>query len=243
MSRLDDEINEILRSLEPLPAAPPGRPRYTAPWQKSGSQVVSELRALAEDPEVGAAVNGCGILAGAGDPLLTAGLDRLLSMASERAPTALHCLGEIGLTDYLLSQIMAQTHFRVGQIEQGVALLNGMSKRLRFAHFLDNPARLNADGSATTARGMTRQQYLELADFTASQRPEGKRGRPGKSHAPRGKPRPRISIEAIRDTEALRVAEWAAKHAPDLDLGDKRQAKAAFARYDRAAYHRRIREP
>ena len=50
--------------------------------------------------------------------------------------------------------------------------------------------------------------------------------------------RPRISDEKIADTGTMSVT-WAKKHAPDLDMNDKRQNKAAYARYDRAAVHRR----
>ena len=66
--------------------------------------------------------------------------------------------------------------------------------------------------------------------------------RPKAQPKAKGPSRPRINDEAIADTERMRLDAWAAKHAPDCDLSDKRQAKIAGARYDRARHHRLNRE-
>ncbi|HLA18286.1 MAG TPA: hypothetical protein VJ253_03105 [Dehalococcoidia bacterium] len=202
MTRLRDEIDEILAGLEPLPAAPLARPRYTGPWRRSGGQVVAELRALAVDPEICAAFNGCGILANTADPHLSAALTALLSMASERAPAALHCLGQIGMTDFMVSQLMAQAHFRAGQIAQGVNVLDAMTARLRFAYFADSPAQLRADGGVTIPPGadMTFSNFSDLRGFQDSQRPAGKAGRPkgAKDAKPRKTGRRGLNLEMAK---------------------------------------------
>lgn len=94
-------------------------------------------------------------------------------------------------------------------------------------------------GNAMVKAGATEGQLYELRDYQRSLAPAGKVGRPRKAKKPKGKARPRISDEAIRDTATLSVSEWAKKHAPDLDLADKRQAKDAYARFDRADVRRR----
>jgi len=231
-----EQVDDLLSNLSPLPG---DRPRNTAAWKKTGVQIVEELRDLGHDPDVRAALNGCCIFAKAENALLADALDALMDLAVERAPAAAHCLGTAGLTDYLMSQIMAMLHLKNGDVRGAVDLLNAMSERLRLSHFAGNPATLASDGSVTIPpEGVNFEQSSDLRSFTASQRPEGKLGRPRKTPKPKGKPRPRITDEKILDTGTMSVAEWAAEHAKDLDMDDARQAKAAFARFDRAAYHR-----
>ena len=59
------------------------------------------------------------VLANEANPRLADALDALLSLAAERAPTAAHCLGRASLTDYLVSQLMAVSHFHAGDIDGG----------------------------------------------------------------------------------------------------------------------------
>ncbi len=197
------------------------RPRNSGPWPKTGKAIIADLEALMADPEIVAAFNGTAILAAADSPLTSRAFGELVGMALSKAPTAAHVLQAEGMTDWFASQIMATAHYRVGDIAGGVKVLDDMAARLLAYHHPGNPAILNRDGSAIAVEGMTRKDYLQLADHAASQRPAGKPGRPKGQRKVKRSGAPPIPLKRARAVRAMKRAgatnkEIAATHYPHL---------------------------
>ena len=74
------------------------RPWMSAVWGRSGEKVAAELRALPEDPRFGDAIHDCAAKTRSGSTTeLGDAVEVLLGIATEKAPTALHCMGREGL--------------------------------------------------------------------------------------------------------------------------------------------------
>lgn len=173
-------------------------------------------------------------------------LPRLVAAATAQAPAIAHQWGDERLTSFLFGLVVSTYLVRTGQAPLDDELADLVSTTPNtLLHLPDcSLTTYSVDGGLLVgAEKATTKELLRYAGYTRSLRPAGRPGRPHGVPKPKGKPRPRISDEAIADTGSMRVAEWAAKHIPDCDMGDKRQAKAAYAKYDRAAYHRRNRTP
>lgn len=228
------EVNKIIDGI-----VDGGRPRNSGPWPKAGAELMAELRALADDPEISIGLDLVTAMSGSGHEQAGQAFDEIVKMAATKAPTVAHCLQISGLSAYLSAQVMARAHYAAGDVAGGVKVIADMVSRLGFHHFPGNPAELNPDGTVTTAEGMSRPDYLQLADHAAAQRPAKPRGRPKGRRAAKRPPK-RTAPEKARDACAMSLPAFCAKYYQGhYDLAVPKQRKAAWAARDRARSHAR----
>ena len=231
MTSVHDQVDAIIQDLAPLDS----RPRRNAAWDKTATAIVSELEQLHGDPEYQRAFDGCVVLRVVDSPLLFEAMNMLIGIAAVRVPLAYRSLDRLQFADWFFSLVIADARARKGDPDGGEAILEALADRMRLQHPVDSDAALNNDGSATIpSGGLSFGQMATLQGLQASQYPEGKAGRKRQAPKPKGPSRALISDAKMKDTGTMSFEEWAAKHAPDLDMSNHREAKNAYARYDRA---------
>ena len=231
------EVDAVVGSLPPLAPDPARRARETSPWTRTAAAVQGDLRALCDDPLIQALITEASILAHTDSPLLDDTLNVLLAMAGEKAPTANHCLGPCGLSQYVMLLLAATIQRAAGDGAGADRLLAGYVDKLRLWHFQGSDTVLRSDGGEQVLpdKELSVSDLSDHRGFQASQRAEGKRGR---RHGPQKARKSRLDASMAHHADVA-VSQGATRKAVALTLWPGLSLTAGVKRVKRLVDHHR----